>query len=101
MCPPMRGQGGEPTEGTVLQHHCLSLVTKGGGRDAEKGCFPLEPLIIQNCVSMKNDIKIVTTCDNSRSFLSSWHSSADITRLSFVLQRRSPATFGGTCCGRG
>ena len=35
----MRGQRGEPTEGTVLQHHCLSLVTKGGGEDAEKGCF--------------------------------------------------------------
>ena len=39
MCQPIGEQGGEPTEGTVLQHHCLSLVTKGGGEDAEKGCF--------------------------------------------------------------
>ena len=42
MCQPIGGRGGEPTEGTVLQHHCLSLVTKGGGQDAEKGCFLLK-----------------------------------------------------------
>ena len=47
MCRPTGWRGGEPTEGTVLQHHCLSLVTKGGGQNAEKGCFLVKPLFVK------------------------------------------------------
>ena len=43
----MRGQEGEPTEGTVLQHHCLSLVTKGADEMRKRGVSPWNPWLFR------------------------------------------------------
>ena len=58
MCPPMRWWGGEPTEGTVLQHHCLSLVTKGADGMRKRGVSPSNPWLFRIVFQWKMTSKL-------------------------------------------